>query len=86
VSSALRALENSWAGLIDFWVMERKKETLEKALRLGALAERVFPESPPHPQRRGGCEAEGRPRWAPSVRRALMAYRQERGGVEGEGR
>ncbi len=46
VSSALHALENSWAGLIDFWVMERKKDTLEKALQLGELAERVFPESP----------------------------------------
>jgi hypothetical protein len=46
VSSALHALENSWAGLIDFWVMERRKDTLEKALKLGELAERVFPESP----------------------------------------
>ena len=46
VSSALHALENSWAGLIGFWVMERKRDTLEKALKLGELAERVFPESP----------------------------------------
>jgi hypothetical protein len=46
VASALSALENSWAGLIDFWVMEREKHTLEKALKLGELAERVFPESP----------------------------------------
>ncbi|MGZ3461084.1 MAG: hypothetical protein ACXU86_21565 [Archangium sp.] len=45
-ASALRALENSWAGLIDFWVTERRKDTLEKALKLGELAERVFPESP----------------------------------------
>jgi hypothetical protein len=44
--SALRALENSWAGLIDFWVTERRKDTLEKALKLCELAERVFPESP----------------------------------------
>jgi hypothetical protein len=46
VSNALHALENSWAGLIDFWVMERRKNTLEKALKLGELAERAFPESP----------------------------------------
>lgn len=46
VSSALHALENSWAGLIGFWVMERKRDTLEKALKLGELAERVFPASP----------------------------------------
>jgi hypothetical protein len=45
VASALRALEDSWAGLIDFWVMERRRDTLEKALELGALAERVFPRS-----------------------------------------
>jgi hypothetical protein len=45
VSSSLNALENAWAGLIDFWVMEREKDTLEKALKLGELAERVFPES-----------------------------------------
>jgi hypothetical protein len=44
--SALSALESSWAGLIDFWVMARTKDTLEKALKLGELAERVFPESP----------------------------------------
>jgi hypothetical protein len=46
VSGALHALENSWAGLIDFWVMERGKDSLAKALKLGELAERVFPESP----------------------------------------
>ncbi|HYO54103.1 hypothetical protein [Archangium sp.] len=45
-ASALRALENSWAGLIDFWTLERTNDTLEKALKLGELAERVFPESP----------------------------------------
>ncbi|WP_257451145.1 hypothetical protein [Archangium lipolyticum] len=45
VTSALRALENSWAGLIDFWVTERRTDTLEKALKLAELAERVFPES-----------------------------------------
>jgi hypothetical protein len=45
-ASALRALENSWAGLLDFWVTERRKDTLEKALKLGDLAARVFPESP----------------------------------------
>jgi hypothetical protein len=45
-ASALRALENSWAGLLDFWGTERRKDTLEKALKLGELAERVFPESP----------------------------------------
>lgn len=46
VSSALHALENSWAGLIDFWVMERRRDTLEKALKLGELAKQLFPESP----------------------------------------
>lgn len=45
-ASALRALENSWAGLLDFWVTEQRKDTLEKALKLGELAARVFPESP----------------------------------------
>jgi Asp-tRNA(Asn)/Glu-tRNA(Gln) amidotransferase C subunit len=45
VASALRALENSWAGLIEFWAMEMKKDSLEKALKLAELAERVFPES-----------------------------------------
>lgn len=44
-ASALRALENSWAGLIDFWVTERRTDMLEKALKLGDLAERVFPSS-----------------------------------------
>ncbi|HEX5750140.1 MAG TPA: hypothetical protein VFZ09_28175 [Archangium sp.] len=46
VASALRALEGSWAGLIDFWAMERTKDSLEKALKLSELAVRVFPESP----------------------------------------
>jgi hypothetical protein len=46
VSSALSALENSWAGLMDFWLTERTPESLAKAQKLGALAERVFPESP----------------------------------------
>lgn len=46
VASALHALENSWAGLIEFWAMEVTKEALEKALKLAELAERVFPESP----------------------------------------
>jgi hypothetical protein len=45
-ASALRALEDSWAGLLGFWVMERRRDTLEKALRLGELAERLFPQSP----------------------------------------
>ncbi|WP_052519035.1 hypothetical protein [Archangium violaceum] len=45
VASALSALEGSWAGLIDFWGMERTKDSLEKALKLSELAERVFPES-----------------------------------------
>jgi hypothetical protein len=46
VTSALHALEDSWAGLIDFWVMERRRDMLEKALKLSALAEQVFPRSP----------------------------------------
>ncbi len=45
VASALRALENSWAGLIEFRAMGMTKDRLAKALKLSELAERIFPES-----------------------------------------
>ncbi len=42
---ALETLEDAWAGLLRAWVHERTKESLEKALSLGELAERLFPDS-----------------------------------------
>ena len=42
---ALETLEDAWAGLLRAWVHERTKESLEKALRLGELAEKLFPDS-----------------------------------------
>lgn len=42
---ALETLEDAWAGLMRAWVHERTKESLEKALRLGELAEKLFPDS-----------------------------------------
>lgn len=44
-SRALETLEDAWAGLMRAWVHERTKESLEKALRLGELAEKLFPDS-----------------------------------------
>jgi hypothetical protein len=44
---ALETLEEAWAGLLRAWVHERTKESLEKALRLGELAEKLFPDSGP---------------------------------------
>ncbi|HYO67514.1 MAG TPA: hypothetical protein VEU33_15670 [Archangium sp.] len=38
-------LKDAWWGLIRYWNAERTKETLEKALRLGELAEKMFPDS-----------------------------------------
>jgi hypothetical protein len=42
---ALETLEDAWAGLLRAWVHERTKESLEKALGLGELAEKLFPDS-----------------------------------------
>jgi hypothetical protein len=42
---ALKTLEDAWAGLLRAWVHERTKESLEKALELSELAEKLFPES-----------------------------------------
>ncbi|HEX8821050.1 MAG TPA: hypothetical protein VF794_14070 [Archangium sp.] len=42
-AKALETVRDSWRGLIRYWNDERTKETLEKALKLGELAERLFP-------------------------------------------
>ncbi|HYO52787.1 hypothetical protein [Archangium sp.] len=44
-ANALETLKDAWWGLIRYWNAERTKETLEKALRLGELAETLFPDS-----------------------------------------
>jgi hypothetical protein len=44
-AKALETLEYAWAGLMRAWVHERTKESLEKALRLGERAEKLFPDS-----------------------------------------
>jgi hypothetical protein len=44
-AKALGTLEDAWAGLLRAWVHERTKESLEKALRLGEQAEKLFPDS-----------------------------------------
>jgi hypothetical protein len=44
-AKALETLEDAWAGLLRAWVHERTKESLEKALQLGELAEKLFPNS-----------------------------------------
>jgi hypothetical protein len=44
-AKALETLEDAWAGLLRAWVHERTKESLEKALRVGDLAEKLFPDS-----------------------------------------
>jgi hypothetical protein len=41
---ALNTLEDAWLFKIRYWNNEETKESLEKALRLGKLAERLFPE------------------------------------------
>jgi hypothetical protein len=41
---ALNTLEDAWFFKIRYWNNEETKESLEKALRLGELAERLFPE------------------------------------------
>jgi hypothetical protein len=42
-ATALRSLEASWSALINLWTVENRKETLEKALRLSELVEKLFP-------------------------------------------
>ena len=44
-AKALETLEDAWAGLLRAWVHERTKQSLEKALRLGELAQKLFPDS-----------------------------------------
>jgi hypothetical protein len=44
---SLRTLEGAWSALLNLWTVENRKETLERALRLGELAEKVFPETSP---------------------------------------
>jgi hypothetical protein len=44
---ALETVRDAWRGLIRYWNDERTKETLEKALKLGELAERLFPDYTP---------------------------------------
>ncbi|HEX5753692.1 MAG TPA: hypothetical protein VFZ09_46310 [Archangium sp.] len=41
---ALAILEDAWFFKLRYWNLERTKESLEKALRLCALVEQVFPE------------------------------------------
>lgn len=41
---ALETLEDAWFFKIRYWNNERTKESLEKALQLGEVAERLFPE------------------------------------------
>ena len=44
-ATALKTLEDAWAGLLRTWAGERTKNSLEKALRLTEKAERLFPDS-----------------------------------------
>lgn len=44
-ATALETLEDAWAGLLRGWVHERTKASLEKALRLAEVAEKLFPDS-----------------------------------------
>ena len=44
-AKALETLEDAWAGLLRTWAHERTQESLEKALRVGELAEKLFPDS-----------------------------------------
>lgn len=46
-AKALETVRDSWRGLIRYWNDERTKESLEKALRLGELAEKLFPDYTP---------------------------------------
>jgi hypothetical protein len=44
-SKALETLADAWVGMIRYWTLKRTKESLGKALALGALAESVLPDS-----------------------------------------
>lgn len=44
-ATALETLEDAWAGMLRAWVHERSTASLEKALRLAELAEKLFPDS-----------------------------------------
>lgn len=44
-TQALKTLEDAWAGMLRTWSGERTKESLERALRLSARAEHLFPDS-----------------------------------------
>lgn len=44
-TKALETLKDAWWGLIRYWNAERTKESLEKALQLGELAGKLFPDS-----------------------------------------
>ncbi|MFL5353564.1 hypothetical protein [Archangium sp.] len=44
-ASALETLEDAWAGLLRGWVHEGSQASLDKALRLAELAEKLFPDS-----------------------------------------
>lgn len=46
-TKALETVRDSWRGLIRYWNDERTRETLEKALKLGELAEKLFPDYTP---------------------------------------
>ncbi|WP_143196072.1 hypothetical protein [Archangium sp. Cb G35] len=46
-AKALETVRDSWRGLIRYWNDARTKETLEKALKLGELAEKMFPDYTP---------------------------------------
>jgi hypothetical protein len=45
-TKASATLKDAWWGLLRYWNAERTKESLEKALQLGALAEKMFPDAP----------------------------------------
>lgn len=44
-ATALETLEDAWAGLLRGWVHERTKASLQKALGLAEVAEKLFPDS-----------------------------------------
>jgi hypothetical protein len=44
-TQSLKTLEHAWAGMLRTWGDQRTKESLEKALRLAEVAEKVLPDS-----------------------------------------
>lgn len=44
-ATALKDLEAAWSALLNLWTMQNRRGSLEKALKLGAMVERLFPES-----------------------------------------